>query len=97
MPDNINEKSINETLSVIRKALKEDNVIENKKDVLILNQLIKEDGTRELIQTNLLNKEQVEKILNDKLSIIFEKHFEKWLNKNLPDYLNKFFSNKKNH
>ena len=33
-------------------------------------------------------------ILDEKLTQVFEQSFEKWLNKNIPNYLEKYFSSK---
>ena len=55
-----NNKSINETLSVIRKALQEDNFDDNnEEDVLLLNQLVKEDGTIESIDNGNIKKPSI--------------------------------------
>tara|TARA_B100002003_G_C13654303_1_gene332650 strand:- start:41 stop:331 length:291 start_codon:yes stop_codon:yes gene_type:complete len=89
-----NDKSINETLTVIKNALQEDSVDNNKEDVLVLDQLVKEDGTIESINIENIKKHEIKEILNEKLSEIFELHFEKWLNKNIPNYLEKYFSKK---
>ena len=89
-----NDKSINETLSVIRKALQEDIVSENEEDVIVLNQLVKKDGTIAKIQVEDIRKQEIKEILNEKLSEVFEQHFEKWLDKNIPNYLEKYFSKK---
>jgi len=89
-----NEKSVNETLKVIKKALQEENINNNEEDVLVLNQLVKQDGTIETIHSNDLKKQEIINILNEKLAQVFEKDFENWLNKNIPNYLEKYFSNK---
>ena len=89
-----NDKSINETLSVIRNALQDDSANNNKEDVLVLDQLVKEDGTIETINIESIRKLDIKEILNEKLSEVFEQHFEKWLNKNIPNYLEKYFSKK---
>ena len=90
-----NNKSINETLSVIKKALQEDSFDDNnEEDVLLLNQLVKEDGTIETIDNGNIKKQEIKDLLNKKLSEVFEQHFEKWLNNNIPDYLEKYFSKK---
>ena len=94
MSDANSQKSINETLKVIKKALQEENIESIDENELILNQLVKNDGTIETIENNDLNKEEVKEILNEKLTKIFDENFEKWLNKNIPNYLEKYFSNK---
>ena len=94
MPDTNSQKSINETLKVIKKALQEESIENIEENELILNQLVKNDGTIETIESNNLNKQEVKEILNEKLTQIFDENFEKWLNKNIPNYLEKYFSNK---
>jgi hypothetical protein len=92
------QQSIKDTLEVIRKALEEDDVpnISNLNDnVLVLNQLVKEDGTINIIEDSYLSKEEILLILNKKLDEQFEKYFNKWLDNNLPKYLEKFIKNKK--
>jgi hypothetical protein len=88
-----NDKSINETLDVIRRALEEDGT-SNNKDVLLLNQIVKEDGTIEKINIGNLTKEGIKKTFDEKLSEFFEQYFEKWLNQNISKYLDKYFSKK---
>ena len=95
MSDNSNNKPINETLNIIRKALQEDNSYDgNEEKVLILNNLINDDGTISKINTEIIEKQEIKNILDEKFSEVFEQHFEKWLKKNLPVYLEKYFSKK---
>ena len=94
MSNTTSQKSINETLKVIKKALQEESIESIDENELILNQLVKNDGTIETIENNDLNKDEVKEILNEKLTKIFDENFEKWLNKNIPNYLEKYFSNK---
>ena len=89
-----NDKSINETLKVIQKALQDDIVDNIEEDVLVLNQLVKNDGTIQTINKNDISKQEIKDILNQKLAQVFEKSFEQWLNKNIPNYLEKYFSKK---
>jgi len=89
-----NGKSINETLSFIKNALQEDSSNNKIDDVLVLDQLVKEDGTIEPINIDSIRKQEIKEILNEKLSEVFEQHFEKWLDKNIPNYLEKYFSKK---
>ena len=90
------QQSIKDTLSVIRKALEdeESTLLEDDDDVLILNRLVKEDGTIDFLENKLLKKEEVKEILNQKLSEIFSKHFDKWLDKNIPNYFDERFKKK---
>ena len=94
MNEPLNDKSISETLNVIRKALQEDSVDNIEKNVLILDQLVKKDGTIKKIKSENIKQQEIKEILNDKLSEVFEQHFEKWLSKNIPNYLEKYFSKK---
>ena len=94
MSEPSNEKSITETLNVIRKALQDDNFQEKNNDILLLNQLITEDGKIKKIDNDLIDKEEIKKIFDEKLTQIFEQYFEKWLNTNIPNYLEKYFSKK---
>jgi len=92
------QQSIKDTLEVIRKALEEDddpNISNLNDNVLVLNQLVKEDGTINIIEDSYLSKEETLLILNKKLDEQFEKYFNKWLDNNLPKYLEKFIKNKK--
>ena len=94
MNEPLDEKSINETLNVIRNALQEDSVNNSEKKVLVLDQLVKKDGTIKIIKSENIKQQEIKEILNDKLSEVFEQHFEKWLSKNIPNYLEKYFSKK---
>ena len=94
MSDN---QSIKETLEVIRKALQDDNTTnldDVSDDVLVLNQLVKEDGTINIINNSLITKEDVIKSLNQKIDIVFEKNLNNWLDENLPTRLDKYFKKK---
>ena len=87
MSESTDDKSINDTLNVIRQALQEDNS-NTTKDTLILNQLIKNDGT--IVSINIDNKKEVKKVFSE----VLEPHFDKWLSKHLPNYLDKYNLNK---
>ena len=97
MSESSSERSINESLDIIRKALQEESLIDNTEDILILNNLVKNDGTITPVSHKSLKKQDVDIILKEKLSELFDKHFENWLNNNIPDYLDKYFSKKKNN
>jgi len=94
MSESSNERSINESMDIIKKALQEESLIDNTEDILILNNLVKNDGTITSFSHNSLKKQDIDKILKEKLSELFDKHFENWLNNNIPDYLDKYFSKK---
>tara|TARA_B110000438_G_C15778684_1_gene635283 strand:+ start:182 stop:469 length:288 start_codon:yes stop_codon:yes gene_type:complete len=91
------QQSIKDTLNVIRKAL-EDETLDSKKtydNILILDKLVNEDGTINLIENHNINKAETIDILNKKLDEIFGLYLNKWLDKNVPLYLEKYFKNKK--
>ena len=90
------QQSIKNTLNIIRKAIEEDDKSESQKDdeILILNKLVKNDGTIDILENQFLKKDEVKEILNQKISEIFKDHFDKWLDKNIPNYLDKYFKKK---
>ena len=90
------QQSIKNTLNIIRKAIEEDDKAEsqNEDNVLILNKLVNEDGTIDILENQFLDKDEVKEILNQKISEIFKDHFEEWLDKNIPSYLDKYFKKK---
>jgi len=90
------QQSIKNTLNIIRKAIEEDNNSEFQKDdeILILNKLVKDDGTIDILENQFLKKDEVKEILNQKISEIFKDHFDEWLDKNIPNYLDKYFKKK---
>ena len=90
-------QSIKETLDIIRKALEEDEplkISEDDDNVLILNQLIRDDGTINILKENSLTKKDTIEILDKKLDEIFDNYLTKWLDKNIPNYLEKYFKKK---
>ncbi len=91
-----NQETIKDTLNTIRKALEEDNTSDQNKykETLILDKLIKDDGTIQLLNNEKINKEEVKLILEKKISNYFDENLDKWLDKNIPDYLNKHFNKK---
>ena len=91
------KQSIKDTLKVIRKALQDDqppNLEDIHDNVLILNKLINDDGTINIIDNSSIKKKDVQIILYKKLDEVFDKYFTKWLDKNIPEYLDKYFKNK---
>ena len=91
------KQTIKDTLKVIRKALEDDKPpdLENIHDtVLILNKLINDDGTINIIDNSSIKKKDVQIILYKKLDEVFDKYFTIWLDKNIPQYLDKYFKNK---
>ena len=90
------QQSIKNTLNIIRKAIEEDDKSEAQNDdsVLILNKLVNKDGTVRILENNFLKKEEVKEILNQKISEVFQDHFDNWLDRNVPRYLDKYFKKK---
>ena len=90
------QQSIKNTLNIIRKAIEEDDKLDSQKNdnVLILNKLVNEDGTIDILKNQFLKKEEVKEILNQKISEIFQDHFDDWLDRNVPRYLDKYFKKK---
>ena len=90
------QQSIKNTLNIIRKAIEEDDKSEFQKDdeILVLNKLVKDDGTIDILENQFLKKDEVKEILNQKISEIFKDHFDEWLDKNIPNYLDKYFKKK---
>lgn len=90
-------KSIKDTLDVIRKALEEEEPIKLTDDhtnVLILNKLVKSDGTINIVKDASLSKKDAKDILMKKLDEVFDDHLINWFDKNIPDYLEKYFKKK---
>ena len=90
------QQSIKNTLNIIRKAIEEDDKSEfqTDNDVLILNKLVNKDGTIDVLENQFLKKDEVKEILNQKISEIFKDHFDNWLDRNVPIYLDKYFKKK---
>ena len=90
------QQSIKNTLNIIRKAIEDDDKSESQTDddVLILNKLVNNDGTIDILENQFLEKDEVKQILNQKISEIFKDHFEDWLDKNIPNYLDEYFKKK---
>ena len=90
-------QSIKETLDIIRKALEEDEPLKISEDydnVLVLNQLVRDDGTINILKENSLTKKDTIEILDKKLDEVFDNYLTKWLDKNIPNYLEKYFKKK---
>ena len=93
------DPKISETLNVIKKALEEDSKESYDNDALILNKLVKEDGTILTLEdtndeNNISENGLINNKIDDKLNTIFDKKFKKWLDNNMPDIINKYLNNK---
>ena len=91
-----NQNSINDTLNVIRKALEEDISEPETKDsdVLILDKLVKDDGTIPHLKNDLLDKSEIKEILNSSLTNYFDKNLDEWIDKNMPHHVEKYLNKK---
>jgi len=90
-----NDQSIKETLDVIRRAIEDDDSsLDLKENLLILNHKVNDDGTINIINNDSINKEDVRKILDEKIYQILEKHFDQWLEKKLPYYIKNYLEKK---
>ena len=90
-----NDQSIKETLDVIRRALEDDDSsLDLKENLLILNHKVNDDGTINIINNDSINKDDVRKILDEKINQILEKHFDQWLEKKLPYYIKNYLEKK---
>ena len=90
-----NNESIKDTLEVIRRALEDENDFAAKNDnVLILNKKINDDGTVKMLgQSNDID--EVNNIIEKKLTDLLEKKMSNMLENQLPNILDKYFKNKK--
>tara|TARA_B100001540_G_C15249595_1_gene392076 strand:- start:104 stop:382 length:279 start_codon:yes stop_codon:yes gene_type:complete len=90
-----NNESIKDTLNVIRRALEDENDFSQKNEnVLILNKRINDDGTVKFLgQPDDLN--QINSVIDKKLSDLLEKKMTSMLEKKLPGILDKYFKNTK--
>ena len=90
-----NNESIKDTLDVIRRALEDESNFSEKNDnVLILNKKINDDGTVKMLgQSNDID--EVNNIIEKKLTDLLEKKMSNMLENQLPNILDKYFKNKK--
>lgn len=87
--------SIKDTLDVIRRALEDENDFTQKNNnILILNKKINDDGTVKFLNKSD-NLNEINNIIDKKLSDILEKKMNKILEKELPAILDNYFKNKK--
>ena len=90
-----NNDSIKDTLDVIRRALEDENEFSQKNDnILILNKKVNDDGTVKLLnQSDDIN--EINNIIDNKLTDLLEKKMSKMLESQLPIILDNYFKNKK--
>ena len=91
------KNSINESLEIIRRAL-EDEKNDSKKDlssnILILNQKVNSDGTIKLVQKDNNINNEINDIIDQKLSYLVENKIEKILDEKIPQLLKNYFDSK---
>ena len=91
------KNSINESLEVIRRALEDekstsDNDLSSK--ILILNQKVNSDGTIKLLQKDEDINNEINDIIDQKLSYLVENKIEKILDEKIPKLLKNYFDSK---
>ena len=91
------KNSINESLEIIRRAL-EDEKNETNNDlssnILILNQKVNSDGTIKLVQKDNNINNEINDIIDQKLSYLVENKIEKMLDEKIPKLLKNYFDSK---
>ncbi len=91
------KNSINESLEIIRKALEDekgDKNIDLSSNILILNQKVNSDGTIKLIQKDDEINDEINEIIDQKLSYLVENKIEKILDEKIPKLLKNYFDSK---
>ena len=91
------KNSINESLEVIRRALEDEKNISDKdlsSNILILNQKVNSDGTIKLLQKDEDINNEINDIIDQKLSYLVENKIEKILDEKIPKLLKKYFDSK---
>ena len=91
------KNSINESLEVIRRALEDEKKISDKdlsSNILILNQKVNSDGTIKLLQKDEDINNEINDIIDKKLSYLVENKIEKILDEKIPKLLKNYFDSK---
>ena len=91
------KNSINESLEVIRRALEDEkNIADNElsSNILILNQKVNSDGTIKLLQKDEDINNEINDIIDQKLSYLVENKIEKILDEKIPKLLKNYFDSK---
>ena len=91
------KNSINESLEIIRKALEDEKKDSNKdlsSNILILNQKVNSDGTIKLLQKDEDINNEINDIIDQKLSYLIENKIEKILDEKIPKLLKNYFDSK---
>ena len=91
------KNSINQSLEVIRRALEDEKNDSNKNsssNILILNQKVNSDGTIKLLQKDEDINNEINDIIDQKLSYLVENKIEKILDEKIPKLLKNYFDSK---
>ena len=91
------KNSINESLEVIRRALEDEKNISDKdlsSNILILNQKVNSDGTIKLLQKDEDINNEINEIIDQKLSYLVENKIEKILDEKIPKLLKNYIDSK---
>ena len=91
------KNSINESLEVIRRALEDEKNISDKdlsSNVLMLNQKVNSDGTIKILQKDQDINNEINDIIDQKLSYLVENKIEKILDEKIPKLLKNYFDSK---
>ena len=91
------KNSINESLEIIRRALEDEKNDTNKdlsSNILILNQKVNSDGTIKLVQKDNNINNEINDIIDQKLSYLVENKIEKILDEKIPKLLKNYFDSK---
>ena len=91
------KNSINESLEIIRRALEDERNDTNKdssSNILILNQKVNSDGTIKLLQKDEDINNEINDIIDQKLSYLVENKIEKILDEKIPKLLKNYFDTK---
>ena len=91
------KKSINESLEIIRKALEDEKDYTNddiSSNILVLNKKVNSDGTIKLLQKDYAINNEINDIIDQKLSYLVEKKIEKILDEKIPILLKNYFDTK---
>ena len=91
------KNSINESLEIIRRALEDENNDLDKdlsSNILILNQKVNSDGTIKLLQKDEDINNEINDIIDQKLSYLVENKIEKILDEKIPKLLKNYFDSK---
>ena len=91
------KNSINESLEIIRKALEDEKNDSNEdlsSNILILNQKVNSDGTIKLVQKDDDISNEINDIIDQKLSYLVESKIKKILDEKIPQLLKNYFDSK---